>query len=361
VAKQTILIVDDELIFVRSVKNFLLQKRQNYAIKTAYNGREALNILDEEKIDLVILDINMPVVDGIQFLMELHNKKLWLPIIILTGVRILEAEKEVAIFKEYGIVEYMGKPIDFDELKKKIEEVLNHFEIVKKPSSGISIPTILRVIESEKRTGVLTIKSEDGAARIFFRNGKVIDAESKGLSSREAFDRCLKPEYGKNDISIEYINHKRGENPGLSFYDVLLEKFWLVKEQNNPKKDVVSEHILKDLNLIAGFIAAAVYDCDGEILSFSGTGKPDLQHMGKLAVELFVVAENFSLEMDWGSAEVIEIKTPGTIFMFVCIKPGRTGLGIVMSHEVNMGRVKLVIREVVKKLKEFYALPGRAL
>lgn len=355
--KQTILIVDDELIFVRSVKNFLLQKNLNYTIKTAYNGREALNILDEEKIDLVILDINMPVVDGIQFLMELHNKKIWLPIIILTGVEIMAAEQEVKIFKEYGIIEYLGKPVDFDELNKRVEEVLNHFEIVKKPSSGIGIPTILRVIESERRTGVLTIKLADGPARIFFRNGEVIDAEAKGHSSREAFERSLKPENEKNNISIEYINHKRGKNIDITFYDVLLEQFWLVKEQNIREKKEVSDDIFKNLISIKGFIGAAVYNWNGEIVTLSGSGRLNLQRMGRLGIELFNSAGDFSLKMNWGSAEVIEIETPGTIFMFVCIKPGSLGLGVVMMNKVNIGRIKLEIRKVVRALKRVYSRP----
>lgn len=355
--KQTILIVDDELIFVRSVKNFLLQKNLNYAIKTAYNGREALNILDEEKIDLVILDINMPVVDGIQFLMELHNKKIWLPIIILTGVEIMTAEQEVKIFKEYGIIEYLAKPVDFDELNEKVEEVLNHFEIVKKPSSGIGIPTILRVIESERRTGVLTIHLTDGPARIFFRSGEVIDAEAKGLSPREAFERSLRPENEKNNISIEYINHKRGKNIDITFYDVLLEQFWLVKEQNIQKKKEVSDDIFTGLRSIKGFIGAAVYNWNGEIVSHIGSGQLNLQRMGRLGIELFNSAGDFSSKMNWGGAETIEIETPATIFMLICIKPDSLGLGVVMGNKVNVGRLKLEIQKMVKTLKKVYSHP----
>lgn len=360
--KQTILVVDDELIFARSVKNHLLQKNLRYQIKTARNGREALNVLNKEQVDIVILDINMPVIDGIQFLTELHNKKIWLPIIILTGVAMLRAEEEGKIFREFGIVEYMGKPVDFEELHKKVEEVLNHFEIVKKPSSGIGIPTILRVIESEKRTGVLTIKLKDGPARVFFRDGDVVDAESKGLSAMEAFEKCLKPENEENNINIEYISHKRGKKITISFYEVLLDKSWLIEEDNKPEKvgkAAIPGTIFEGLNSILGFIGAAIYSWDGEIVDFKAQGKLNLQRMGRLGIELFESANDFSQKMNWGTADDVEIRTKETIFVFSCIVPGDTGLGVVMKNKVNIGRIKLEIQKVVDTLKKAYSIHTR--
>lgn len=355
---QTILVVDDEHIFVRSVQNHLTRKNLKYKIKTAFNGREALYILKEEKVDLVILDINMPVVDGIQFLTELHNKKIWLPIIILTGVQIMAADQEVKIFREYGIVEYMEKPVDFDELNKKVEEVLNHFEIVKKPSSGIGIPTILRVIESEKRTGVLTVKFKEDPARIFFRDGDVIDAESKGLSAMAAFEKCLKPESEETNINIEYINHKRGKKITISFYEVLLDKSWLIDETDNQKKEskaAVTGIIFDELSSIPGFIGAAVYQWDGEIIDFKMKGKLNLQRLGRLGIELFESAADFSRKMNWGDADIVEIATKTTIFLFITIVPGDKGFGVVIKNKLNIGRIKLEISRVVKTLKKAYS------
>jgi DNA-binding response OmpR family regulator/predicted regulator of Ras-like GTPase activity (Roadblock/LC7/MglB family) len=355
--KQSILVVDDELIFVRSVMTHLQRKNQQYEIKTAYNGREALNFLEEGTIDLVILDINMPVVDGIQFLTELHNNKIWLPIIILSGVELMTTEQEVKIFREYGIVEYMNKPVDFDVLEKKVEEVLNHFEIVKKPSSGIGIPTILRVIESEKRTGVLTVVFDDGPTRMFFRDGDVIDVDSKGLSAIEAFKRCLEPESEKSKINIEYINHKRAKKITLSFHEVLLEKEWLVKKSLIPGKSAAPAKIFENLNSIPGFIGAAVYRWNGQVIHSSGSQKLNLLRMGRLGLDLFDSANDITRKMNWGESDFVEIGTKETNFVFTCIAPDQIGLGVAMKTRVNTGRIKLEISKVVEKLKKVYALP----
>jgi len=119
--KHTILIVDDEMVFAQSLKNYLLEEGDRYIVKTAYNGLEALKIVKKEKMDLVILDLNMPVVDGIQFLTELYNRHIWLPIIVLTNILIMTPDEERDIFGEFGIADYIDKPVNLEELSEKIE------------------------------------------------------------------------------------------------------------------------------------------------------------------------------------------------------------------------------------------------
>ena len=119
--KYTILIVDDEMVFVQSLKNYLLEEGGKYIIKTAYNGLEALKMVEKEKMDLVILDLNMPVVDGIQFLTELYNRNIWLPIIVLTNILVMTPDEERDIFGEFGVADYIEKPVNLEELNEKIE------------------------------------------------------------------------------------------------------------------------------------------------------------------------------------------------------------------------------------------------
>ncbi len=360
--KQTILLVDDDLILQRALKNHLLQKNLVYKIRTAHNGREALNILSQEKIDLVLLDINMPVMDGIQFLGEIHNQKIWLPIIILTGVATMTEAEEGRIFGEFGIVEYMEKPVDFEELDKKVEAVLNRFEIVKKPASGIGIPTILRLIESEKRTGILTAKLPGTPAHVFFRDGNVVDAEAAGRSAMEAFKLCLKPGSEENDISIEYIDHKRTKKIEVSFYEVLLEKTWLISDREKAAaegKAVIPHTVFDGLRAIPGFIGVVLYRRDGEIIDFNVRDKMNVERLGRLSKEMFKTAGDFTQKMNWGAADFIEIRTKDTIFAVSQMAPGAAALGVVMSNNVNMGRIRLEIKKIINTLSKVYFLYAR--
>lgn len=360
--KQTILLVDDDLILQRALKNYLLQKNLIYKIRSVHNGQEALNILSQEKIDLVLLDINMPVMDGIQFLSEIHNQKIWLPIIIMTGVVTMTEAEESRIFGEFGIVEYMEKPIDFNELDKKVEAVLNRFEIVKKPASGIGIPTILRLIESEKRTGILTVKFPGAPARVFFRDGNVVDAEAAGLSAMDTYKRCLKPGSEENDISIEYINHRRTKNIEVSFYEVLLEKAWLISDREKAAaegKAAIPHTVFDGLLAIPGFLGVVLYRREGEIIDFNIREKMNVERLGRLSKEMFKAASDFTQKMNWGEADFIEIRTADIIFAISQVAPGASALGVVMSKNVNMGRIRLEIKKIINTLSKVYFLYTR--
>ncbi len=203
--KQTILLVDDEIVFVQSVKNYILKKENKYLVKTAYNGKEALKILENEKIDLVVLDINMPVMDGIQLLAELYNRNSWLPIIILTSVSF---EKKEELYKKFGIVEFLNKPIVFEGLFLRIRKILKIREN-KDIIYDMSLQDMIQILEVEKITGVLTVNFEKGDGRIFFKKGELVDIEVKGLSKEKALAECLKSDKEGYKISIEYINHSK--------------------------------------------------------------------------------------------------------------------------------------------------------
>jgi DNA-binding response OmpR family regulator len=216
-----ILIVDDEMIFVQALKNHFMEQERGYVIKTAFDGSEALDIIRKEKIDLMILDLNMPVLDGIELLIELYNKSMWLPIIILTSIIIMTPEEKTNIFEEIGIVEYMEKPVNLERLDKMVEEVLNRFYEYRKPIDSIGLSAILRIIENEKRTGVLTINSGKKTGRIFFRDGDVADAVFAGLHAEEAVIACLKTGSKEKRISVEYIHHEREGKIGKSVNEIL--------------------------------------------------------------------------------------------------------------------------------------------
>lgn len=218
--ERTILIVDDERIFVQSLKEHFLEKEEYARVTAAYNGAEALEILGKEKIDLVILDLNMPVLDGIEVLIALHNKGIWLPIIVLTSMLVTDTEDRGNIFENFGIIEYIEKPVNLERLDKRAADALNRFDEYDKTAPSIGLPAVLRIIDYEKRSGVLTLDFKNETGRIFFRDGEVVDAEFKGLTAEAAFQACLaggsSADNDRTDkkestykINVEYVRHER--------------------------------------------------------------------------------------------------------------------------------------------------------
>ena len=115
---QTILIVDDERRMVSLLKSYLEQ--EGYRVVTAYNGREALDVARKESPDLVVLDIMMPEMNGIEF-MNAHRAESNTPIIMLTA-KVEDEDKIVGL--ELGADDYVTKPFKPRELMARVRNVL---------------------------------------------------------------------------------------------------------------------------------------------------------------------------------------------------------------------------------------------
>ena len=110
-----ILIVDDEKDFVEMFS--LRLTRQGEKISAAYSGQEALDLLEKTVIDVVILDIRMPGMDGIETLKKIKAGYPLVEVILLTGHG--STETAVEGMKE-GAFDYLMKPADFEDISAKL-------------------------------------------------------------------------------------------------------------------------------------------------------------------------------------------------------------------------------------------------
>ena len=108
-----LLIVDDE-IDVREFARSFFKKRQ-IEVFTAGGGVTALEIIEKEKPDLVLLDVRMEEMNGIDVLKKLHEKKQNIKVIMVSGV---EDEETVKVAKELGVLGFIHKPLILEELEK---------------------------------------------------------------------------------------------------------------------------------------------------------------------------------------------------------------------------------------------------
>ena len=113
-----VLLVDDERPFVETMVKRL--KKRDLKLVTAFNGNEALNRLEEDgDIEVVILDIKMPVMDGMEALSRIKSKHPLVEVIMLTGHATVETGIEGM---KKGAFDYLMKPCDVDQLLDKVTE-----------------------------------------------------------------------------------------------------------------------------------------------------------------------------------------------------------------------------------------------
>jgi len=115
-----VLIVDDEKDFANTLAQRL--KMRNLKVSTAYDGEEALTRLKEDEPDVVVLDLRMPGMHGMEVLQEMRKGYPDIQVIVLTGHG-TDKDKEEA--KRLGGFGFLNKPVDIDILEQKIKAAFN--------------------------------------------------------------------------------------------------------------------------------------------------------------------------------------------------------------------------------------------
>ncbi|MCI5066235.1 sigma-54 dependent transcriptional regulator [bacterium] len=143
---KSILVVDDEET-VRSSLALLLKAQ--FSVRTAGDAESALQLFGESRPDLVLLDVMMPKVDGIETLKRLKQKDPALPVIMLTAANTVRTAVESM---KLGAADYISKPFDVEELTNTIIETLQKSE-QEAPKGGADHPVAVQTPPREQRSG----------------------------------------------------------------------------------------------------------------------------------------------------------------------------------------------------------------
>ena len=178
--KLKILIAEDEYIVLMGLKE-VLENLGYSVIAEATNGKQAVEYALEYQPDLLIIDINMPILDGIEAIRKI-NKKVNIPAIITTGYNEKELIKRA---NDAGVFYYLVKPVDELELKPAIEIVMSRFE------------------EYSKLKNQLKEKEDALESRKFIERAKGILMEKNNIKEAEAMKLLQKMSTSRNQKMVE--------------------------------------------------------------------------------------------------------------------------------------------------------------
>ncbi len=218
---KNILIVDDEPTLVKGLR-FNLEQQEGYGIDVAYDGEEAMEVFDPEKHDLVLLDVMLPRMDGMEVCQKMRSIS-DVPIIMLTA-KGEDMDKIMGL--EFGADDYMTKPFNMLELKARIKTILRRATSDKSPvqNQTVKIKDMLvylinRSVEIDGKEIDLTAKEFDLLNLFISNRGKVFDRNTLldlvwkhqgDLRTVDVHIRRLREKIEKNPAKPEYILTKWG-------------------------------------------------------------------------------------------------------------------------------------------------------
>ncbi len=136
---EKILIVEDEEHLLKSLDVFL-KNETNFEIFDAINGKEAIEILEKQKIDLILTDLKMPEIDGLELLKYVKKKSLDIPVIVMTAFKSLDSAIETM---RLGGYDYIVKPYEFDMVLLVINRAIEKIRLTAKVKDAEKLKTIV--------------------------------------------------------------------------------------------------------------------------------------------------------------------------------------------------------------------------
>jgi len=225
-----VLIVDDDSVTRGLLSRVLKTHSEEFLVTTAADGKEATAIIREQTINLVITDLQMPVMDGFELLAHISEHHPEIPVFIMTAFGDSEVKKRLDTF---GSIKYFEKPLNIDIITECILDELNSG--AEGTLKGISLSSFLQLIEMEKKTCTLRIKTKNQSGMLYFLKGELISASSDNLENEAAIYEMLC--WDKIVIEIENLCKETRKEIKQPLMNLLMEGLSLKDEREHKNKE----------------------------------------------------------------------------------------------------------------------------
>ncbi len=193
-----VLIVDNNTDLLMSIKEGLGRFRSQFSVLLAGDGKKALDILKKESISVVVSDVKMPKMNGLELLLNITNEYPDIPVIIMTAYGREELEW---MARRSGAVAFIGKPFSMRDLSTKL------LSLLKQESDGgvinsIAVGVFMQLAEMEEMTCTIRVRSDINSTTgvVFFKEGQLMDARYGSKVGEDAIFMIMALEQAKIEI-----------------------------------------------------------------------------------------------------------------------------------------------------------------
>lgn len=182
---KTVLVAEDE----RATQNLCrvgLRGLAGFRILVVSNGAEALEILQDETVHVLVTDLNMPVMDGFNLIAVVGERYPQIPILVMTSMQEAEHQNVPLCL---GALRILAKPVRLSMLMEEIKAAAQ-----REPDGmvkGITLNSLLQLMEWERKNATLTVRGQGGLGLLYVKEGQLIHAAFRDLDGLEAAYRIL--------------------------------------------------------------------------------------------------------------------------------------------------------------------------
>ncbi len=394
--EKRVLVVDDEEDMIWTLKNCLNHESLHAEIITASSGEEAVEVMENCPVDLVLTDIRMSGMSGLDLMLEVRNRWSSTAVIVMTAFPSPEYKTEVL---KRGGLHYIEKPFNIVELRQVVFDAVNNDKSFAGTVVGVSLSDIVQVNCLSRSTSALEVKSRDGNGIIFFDKGRIVHAEIDEVTGEEAFYRIMgldggniaskkvagppqatidKPcealiieaarrlDESKEDSAVFNLDALDDEDPfpalGPGKKDDSNSEATGTdgddRQLKQAQEDVMDgnlQNILGEFTTIPGVNTACLVGRDGFLLDSTATVNVDTEMIGAIASSGFGASESMGRQLGKGdmAMTMIEYDQGPVIFSPV---GDEAFLVIVADRDSNLGMIRLKIKKHAREIVESAAI-----
>lgn len=390
-----VLIVDDEEDMLWMLQRNLDSGIPNIETFTAQSGVEALDVLEKTDISLVITDINMPGMSGLELLTEISSRWKDTKVIIMTAYPSNAFENKA---RKEGAVQFVEKPFDINDMRNIVEKTLQS-DKPGKSASGIALVDIIQFNGLAKSTSALKVTKGDEDGMIFFQEGNVVHAHYGNDTDEAAFFKIIETEGAE-------IRNIDGMSPPSLSMDRTVESLMLeaavmkdeqqdINEEDDPERSIPKssgpaeeefpanpateefeeistsdaeqspttedenmteiQKILAEFTNIDGVHTACLVGRDGFLLDSIARSGIDSEMIGAIASSGFGSAETMGTQLGQGELNMTMLEYTDGPVMFAPVGE-EAFLVIVADKDTNLGWIRIAIKKNSAKIEKVAAI-----
>ena len=259
-----ILIIDDERPIRSTLREIL--EYEKYKVSDAENGEEGLKLIEKEKFDLVLCDIKMPKMDGIEVLEKVMEKQSDLPVVMISGHGNIETAVEAI---KMGAFDFIAKPLDLNRLLVTVRNALDKSDLVEETKQ------LRKKVHQSKLNDIIgesaaILEVKKISQRIFCMEGSMTQQYQFAADTGKILDIVIDSLYSQKEIflrelisnssdaldKLKYLTLTQDEFKPLKFEPKILIKIILIKKIKNKPSNVPGKIFLKILTEI--FLASSI-------------------------------------------------------------------------------------------------------
>lgn len=358
--QKRVLIVDDEEDLTWTLSKKLSKDSDKFELICVNSGQEAVEVLNQLPFDLVITDVRMPEVSGLDLLVEVKRQYPQTKVIIMTAYGTSDVQQEAA---DRGCFEYIEKPFEINELRQLILDALRKKKGFEGSVSDFQLSDIIQLNCLGRLTSALRVNCDGESGMIFFQEGNIVHSHTRNLQGESAFYHIMSWQGGEFEVL-------RNQPPPVEtitkgWQSLLLESLRRIDENSDlaraeadrekRRRQARIQEILGTVFKLEGVQHVVALTSGGFVLAYSGELSPQPEKISELGSHLATLLDSVGKSSSFikgGKVEAWDMQLSKRYLCVQAIPKNDAFLSIVGSGKMNYGLIRLEIRKHLRELSK---------